>query len=392
MSDDPESGVKTKISKNELERRWAAVRHAMKEEGLDFLIMTNVTDILGGYVKWFTDMSANNNYPFTVIFPRDDEITIIRHGPRGVTKPDIHGIKKQIGVPDLPSLGFSSTFEAEMAVEELSKHGNCRIGLVGLSFIWAAFYNHLTGHLDTADFIDATDLVDSIKAIKSEEEIQHIRHLCALQDTTFEQTLTFIKPGRRDFEIYADIMHQCLLTGSSQANIMVGSGPLGEPKAPPGLRDRYREIREGDLVEVLIESNGPSGFFAEILGTFCLGEVPAELQEHFEIAQEAQKRTLKLLKPGADPMTIWDANNEFLKSVGYEEERRLLIHGMGYDMVEKPSVQIGETMKIQAGMNIAAHATATSGKWGGAVCENYLVKESGEAECLHRTTQKIYRL
>ena len=61
-------------------------------------------------------------------------------------------------------------------------------------------------------------------------------------------------------------------------------------------------------------------------------------------------------------------------------------------MVEKPSVQIGETMKIQAGKNIAAHATAMSGNWGGAVCENYLVKESGEAECLHRTTQKIYRL
>ena len=392
MSDEPESRLKTKISKNELERRWAAVRHAMENEGLDFLIMTNVTDILGGYVKWFTDVSTKNNYPLTLIFPRDDEMTIIRHGPRGITKPDIHGIKKQIGVPDLPSLGFSSTFEAEMAVEELAKHGNCRIGLVGLSFICAAFYNHITGHLDTADFKDATDLVDNIKAIKSGEEIQHIRELCALQDTTFEYTLTRIQPGRRDFEIYADIMHQCLLTGSSQANIMVGSGPAGAPKAPPGLRDRYREIREGDQVDVLIESNGPSGFYTEILGTFCLGKAPAELQEHFEIAQEAQKRTLKLLKPGADPTAIWEANNEFLKSAGCAEERRLLVHGMGYDMVERPSAQIGETMKIQAGMNIAAHATAMSDKSGGAVCENYLVKESGEAECLHGTPQKIYVL
>ena len=50
--------IRTRISKNELERRWNAVRRAMQEQGLDFLIMQNCTDFLGGYVKWFTDMGS----------------------------------------------------------------------------------------------------------------------------------------------------------------------------------------------------------------------------------------------------------------------------------------------------------------------------------------------
>ncbi|MFC1909249.1 M24 family metallopeptidase [Chloroflexota bacterium] len=379
------------ISKNELERRWGAVRQSMKEEGLDFLIMHNVTDILGGNVKWFTDMAARNNYPLTVIFPREDDMTVVRHGPQATTKLDQTGFKQQIGVPVLPSLGFSTTFDAAKVVEELAKYKNCNVGLVGMGFIPAAFYNYLVKHLSTAKITDATDLVDNIKVIKSDEEMEHIKELCALQDATLEYTLTRIQPGKRNFEIYADIMYQCLQTGSSQANIMINSSPAGTGDRGGGGQGG-RVIEDGDQISLLIESNGPSGYYTEILRTVCLGKVSPELQEQYKVAQEAQRKILGMLKPGVDPMTIWDANNEFLKSKSYAEERRLLAHGMGYDMVERPSIQLGETMKIQAGMNIAAHATVVSDKAVGAVCENYLVKETGEPECLHKTPQKVFVL
>jgi hypothetical protein len=49
-------------------------------------------------------------------------------------------------------------------------------------------------------------------------------------------------------------------------------------------------------------------------------------------------------------------------------------------------------MKIQAGMNIAAHSTVASANATAAVCENYLVKKTGEPECLHKTVQKIISL
>ena len=125
--------------------------------------------------------------------------------------------------------------------------------------------------------------------------------------------------------------------------------------------------------------------------TVCLGNIPSELQEQYEVAQQAQKVSLGLLKPGADPITVWEAVNQYLRSTGYPEERRLLSHGIGYDMMERPSVQIGETMKIQAGMSLAAHATVATPKAFAAVCENHLVTETGNI-CLHKTAQKIFTL
>ena len=68
--------LQTPISTAELERRWKAVRAAMKREGVDVLLMQNNNDHMGGYVKYFTDMPATNGYPNTVVFPADDEMTV----------------------------------------------------------------------------------------------------------------------------------------------------------------------------------------------------------------------------------------------------------------------------------------------------------------------------
>ena len=392
MASTKEPRIRIKMTKSELERRWKTVRHAMKEANLDFLIMQNYTGILGGYVKWFTDMSASNNYPFTLIFPRDDDMITIKHGPRQIRGSTLPGIKTQINIPALPSFGFTNSFEAEVVVQELAQYRNCNIGLVGMGYINIAFYEYLTKHLNTTKLSNATDIVDTIKAVKSAEEISHIKEICSLQDEAFEHALTLVRPGRRDYEVLADIMHYCLLSGSEEANLAVGSAQPGTPTPSGGNGESgSRMIQEGDQVTILIETRGPSGYFAEIMRTVCLGKIPSELQEQYEVAQKAQKISLDLLRPGADPITIWESVNEYLRSTGYPEEKRLLSHGIGYDMMERPSVQIGETMKIRAGMSLAAHATVSTSKAFAAVCENHLVTESGNI-CLHKTPQKIFTI
>ena len=64
----------------ELERRWAAVRKEMEARNIDALITQNSSDWLGGYVKWFTDVPAHNDYPRNVIFYRDDLMTVVEMG------------------------------------------------------------------------------------------------------------------------------------------------------------------------------------------------------------------------------------------------------------------------------------------------------------------------
>src|SRR5215469_10481720 len=78
---EPNERLNTPISTAELERRWTAVRAAMEKEKIDVLVMQNNNDHMGGYVKYFTDIPAGNGYPNTVVFPRDDRMTLITQGP-----------------------------------------------------------------------------------------------------------------------------------------------------------------------------------------------------------------------------------------------------------------------------------------------------------------------
>ena len=74
--------VQTPISRQELERRWAATRKEMDARGIDALVMQNASDWLGGYVKWFTDVPAHNDYPRNVIFHRSDLMTVVEMGAK----------------------------------------------------------------------------------------------------------------------------------------------------------------------------------------------------------------------------------------------------------------------------------------------------------------------
>src|ERR1700683_336711 len=75
--------LQTPISTAELERRWAAVRAAMERDKIDVLLMQNNSDQMGVYFKYFPDLPATNGYPQTVVFPRDDLMTLVSQGPFG---------------------------------------------------------------------------------------------------------------------------------------------------------------------------------------------------------------------------------------------------------------------------------------------------------------------
>jgi Xaa-Pro aminopeptidase len=368
----------------------------MKEEKIDFLVMQNDNEWLGGYVKWFTDIPARNGYPMTVIFPIDDEMATITSGgkPPGDLGPPawtMRGVKKRLTAPYFRSLIYSNTYDAELAVGVLKAKKKGRVGIVGKGAMSAVFYEHMKKSLPEATFLEATDLVDQIKAIKSDEEIALIKKTVALHDEAMEYAKKVIRPGRRDFEIIADIIHKVTDLGSEEQLVIGGSGPLGRPVPMQKRHFQNRLVREGDQFTLMIEVNGPGGMYAEIGRIYYLGKVPSELYDAYELCKEAQKVTLGLLKPGADPKDIWRANNEFLVEKGQLPETRLYAHGQGYDLVERPAIRDDEPMKLKTGMNITVHPIIGSDKVWVWVCDNYLITESG-IEPLHKTPQEIFSI
>jgi hypothetical protein len=67
-------------------------------------------------------------------------------------------------------------------------------------------------------------------------------------------------------------------------------------------------------------------------------------------------------------------------------------HGQGYDMVGRPLIHEDETMRLEAGMNLAVHPGYESASQWAVICDNYLVETAGVSDCLHRTEKKIFEV
>ncbi len=393
---DPSDRINTPIPTWELERRWSATRQAMADRRIDVLLMQNNNDFMGGYVKYFTDVPATNGYPVTVVFPRDDRMTVIGQGPFAADRAIPaegdglrRGVKRFLGTPSYSNAPYTWAYDAELAEKALEPFGGATIGLVGLGTLPVAFIDHIKrSRLSNASFVDATDMVDQIKAIKSADEIELIRRTAAVQDAAMAAAFAAAAPGKRDIEIAAVAEHKCLELGSEQGLFLCCSHPPGQPVMFANRHVQNRVMREGDVFTLLVESNGPGGFFTELGRTCVLGQVTPEMKDELAFLLAARKFTLDLLKPGTSCKDIWEAYNQFMRKNGRPEEKRLYCHNQGYDMVERPLVRFDEPMVIQKHLNLACHPTYLTDRMFNTICDNFLIGDHGP-ERLHKFPETI---
>ncbi|HXD44439.1 MAG TPA: Xaa-Pro peptidase family protein [Pseudolabrys sp.] len=393
----PNERILTRISDAELERRWSAVRAVMRRDKIDALVMQNSSDWIGGYVRWFTDLPATNGYPRTVIFHADSPMTVIEMGPAGRrakfdNDPLHRGVGEMLCAPSFSSIVYTQGYDAELAVEALKRRGYKTIGFVGKGALPHALVDALEQSLGGTTFVDATDAVDRIKAIKSEEELALIRRCAEMQDAIFAAVLKAIKPGLRDIDVTALAQQEALRLGSEQGIFLGGSSPLGIRSSFVPRFMQGRTLHAGDHLSLLIEVNGPGGFYTEIARTLVLGRASNELRDGFEAVREAQDYTLKLMKPGTACRDIHAAHNDHMKKRGLPPELRLYAHGQGYDMVERPLIRSDETMTIEPGMNLAVHPGYETESLFAVICDNYVIGADGPGECLHRTPKQLFEV
>lgn len=389
--------VNTPISTQELERRWAAVRVAMSERGIDALLMQNNNDHMGGYVKYFTDLPATNGYPVAVVFPRDDLMTMVRQGPFGGVQEGSDGVrrglKRMLMTPSYASAPYTNDYDGELAATALMPYVRGTIGLVGSYQMSHALVDYLRRNaFASTRFVDASDLVDRIKVIKSAEEMDRCRDTARIQDAAMRAAFDAIRPGMTDSQVAAVAQHYCHSHGCEQGIYLAASWTPGSPAPFGGWHMGGRTLREGDCFTLLVESNGPGGFYTELGRTAVLGKVPDSMQEELAFVREARQVTLDLLRPGNAPADIWNQYNSFMERHGRPPEARLHSHGQGYDMVERPLIRHDEPLAIQAGMNIVVHPTYTRSGAVNWLCDNYFVGADGAGDRLHAFPEQIVSL
>jgi Xaa-Pro aminopeptidase len=391
--------ILTRISDAELERRWTALRREMAARNIEALVVQSSNDWMGGYVKWLTDIPATNGYPRSVVLHRDEPMTVVGMGPLGARQdfsghdPIQRGTGLWLGSPAFLSVCYTHHDEGKLVAADLLRRGYRRIGLVGAGGMAHGFVATIQTALDgKLEILDATDWVDAIKTIKSPEEQKLLRASAELQDKVFARVLSEIRPGMRDIDVTALAQYTGQILGSEQGIFLGGSAPTGQRA---NFLSRYmqgRTLEKGDHLTLLIEVNGPGGFFTEIARTVVLGRVSNELREGFAAMREAQEHTLSLLQPGAACAAIAASHNDYMRAHGLPIERRLYAHSQGYDMVERPLIRHDETMTLAAGTCLAVHPGYETETMFAVICDNYIVSEAGAGACLHKTEKKIFEL
>ena len=387
--------LNTPISTAELERRWQAVRAAMREAKIDVLLMQNNNDYMGGYVKYFTDTPATNGYPNTVVFPLDDEMTVVCQGPFGggempaASESNWRGVKQVLTTPSYASAHYTKDYDPELAAKALKPFAAGTIGYVGTYQMSFALLDYMKRAFPKATFVDASELVDKIKVIKSPEEMELVKRAAAMQDGAMRAAFAAVKPGMRDVEVAAVAQHYSLCHGSENGIYLCASMPLGQPSKFGNRHVQNRVIQQGDQIALLVEDNGPGGMYTELGRSCVVGKVPQAMKDEFDFCKSARKFTLDLLKPGTPCKDIWDAFNDFMRKNGRPPEARLYCHGQGYDLVERPLVRSDEPWIIAKDMNIVVHPTYIHGGFLNWLCDNYLIGGNGPGDRLHQFPEEI---
>lgn len=384
----------------EMERRWAAVRAGMRDRSIGAIVVQASNDWLGGYLRWFCGLPANNAYPRAVMFPVEGPMSLIQQGPfDGVSELDgadstYPGVGRVLTTPSYVSAAVTAEYDSDLIIGELRRGGHRTVGVVAPAAMYHGFGNGLATGLAKVGvtLVDVTDLVDDIKAIKSPEEQGLIRRTAELQDEVLSAVQAHIRPGMRDFEIASFAQYVAHLNGAEQGIYLGSSAPPGHAaNFRPGWQ-QGREVQKGDVFTMLIETNGPGGHYTELSRPIVLGKAPSELKDAWAVALEAQQHSLAQLRPGAESAEVHAAHNAFMTAAGMAEEKRLYAHGQGHDMVERPLIRQDETMRIVEGMSLTVHPSVKTNEVFVAVVDNYLIGADGPGECLHQTPKEVIEI
>ena len=364
---------------SEIERRWIAVRKQMRDRGIDALLMQSETLDSGGYIRWFTDIPTHS--ATTILFPLEDEIVYFSSASRslkGLGEEYNNTVGSAQFAPYFRTVLCTMNFDAELVTDCIKKRGYRTVGLVNIGRMNASFYKYLVEELPDLEFVDATTIVDRIKIVKSDLEIEYIRETARLHDKVMYAAQALIYPGRLVGDVRNDMYHlACNLGAEGQMVQNLGAAPMGTPCFFGPFTEQNRRIDYGDQVLILLEANGPGGYYNELGRMFCLGDPCPELIRAWEAAKAAQLAAGAASVAGANPKDIFAASDKELVQRGYGPENRITGHGQGYDYMEPPALLDEETLLVEKNVVLAIHTSAVDEHANAFACDNYLVTENG---------------
>jgi Xaa-Pro aminopeptidase len=224
----------------------------------------------------------------------------------------------------------------------------------------------------------AGPIVTELRMRKDAAEVDQLRAAGAAIDRVHARMGEFLKAGRSEAQVGADIAAAIVEEGHTEAAfVIVGSGPNG---ASPHHDVSDRVIESGDVVVVDIGGPLPSGYYSDCTRTYAVGaEPPARVQDAYAALQDAQERAVAAVRPGVTAEQVDAVARAWLTDAGLGE--RFLHrtgHGIGLDVHEDPYIVAGNTLALEPGMAFSVEpGVYLDGDWGARIEDIVVVTDDG---------------
>jgi Xaa-Pro aminopeptidase len=266
-----------------------------------------------------------------------------------------------------------------------------RLGAVaqaGLSDqMWAMMVLRLQDALPGTRFALASKALRSLRSRKTPAEVAELRAAGAAIDRVHARVPGFLRPGRTELEVAADIADAIVAEGHARADFtIVGSGPNA---ASPHHEATGRVLERGDAVVIDIGGAMASGYFSDCTRTYAIGAPPPQMAAYYRVLKDAQEAACAAVRPGVTAEAVDTAAREPITAAGYGEYfLHRTGHGIGLELHENPYIVQGNPEPLQPGNAFSVEPGIYPGPHGARIEDILVCTENGH-ERLNNVTREL---
>lgn len=241
-----------------------------------------------------------------------------------------------------------------------------------------------------ADWCGPGGLVEPLRLRKDAWELAVLRRAGAMLSGVANRLREWVRPGREEREVAADIDRALVLAGFARPafDTIVASGPnSARPHARPGPR----RLAPGDLV-VLDFGGVLDGYCVDLTRMAAVGRVTSEATALYAAVQAAQAAALAVIGAGVPARQVDAAARQVLEQQGLGAAFvHGTGHGLGLEVHEAPRVSRLSPPEevLEAGMVCTVEPGAYVPGLGGARLEDDVVVTSTGAELLTTASRDL---
>src|SRR5271169_6559063 len=320
--------------------RVGDLRRAMEAADIDGLLLYG-NNWHADFLRYASDFGIVEGQGLA-LFERDGTVTLLLDDPIEAERARAETTHEIVLADDLVG----------MAKSLLLRGGNRRVA--------AAPYHLLpygiARHAEELRLSDGGKLIEQLLMDTRQEEHVHVRRAAALADRGYDIFRAAARPGRKDYELIAEIEKFFRCEGVNENFMIIGVGGREvRGMAPPS----GKVLKDGDLVTTEL-TPCVDGYYAQLCRTLVVGQ-PSELQlKSFRVFQEALDAGLRAVRAGITASEVAKAENDVFRGYGLgqyvtSEYTRVRGHGVGLFPDQKPQVLEDVTIPLTANMTMIVH-------------------------------------